>query len=119
MLEEQANLDRVRFDQLPCRLEVSRRQGVVYCLRNEAVALVSMAGQAMQVPGPVGRSLMKAAAQHVGEQMVIALPPPFGVEGNHEQVRLLQMRQERLAILATSDCVTERTRESVEDRCIE
>ena len=55
-------------------------------------------------------------AQVVGEQAVIAVPVPLGVEGDQEQVGALGLGHQRLGVLATGECPAQPSVEAVSDR---
>ena len=89
----------VLFDHRRCPLEILGSHGMDHGLFQGALALVPPAGAAVQLADLFGRSaLSQRALQQVGEQVVIAIPPPFVVEGHHEQVGSLQMGQDGLAV---------------------
>ena len=68
-------------------VEVPRRQGVPDRLLGQLVALVPLAGALVQQRNQVGLLAEQARPQHVGEQVVVAVPLPPVVQGDEEEVR--------------------------------
>ena len=74
-------------------VEVLGGQGVPYRLLGQVVALVPPAGALVQQRNLVGLLAEQARSQHVGEQVVVAVPLPAIVQGDEEQVGALQGRR--------------------------
>ena len=83
-------------------------------------AVVPAAGPAMQ-PGDVAGALVEqVGAQHVGEQVVVAVPAAVVVERDDEQVLPLQRLEHRPARpVRAGDGVAQRPGQPVEDRGVE
>ena len=73
-------------------------------------------GAARRALGPLGEQVR---AEHVGEQVVVAVPAPLVVERNHEQVPALQRLQHLAARRRPGDGVAQRAGQPVEDRGVE
>ena len=54
--------------------------------------------------------------QHIGEEMVIAIPLALIVERNDEEIAALQSFQHRFAILLPGDGITQRAAQPIENR---
>ena len=67
----------------------------------------------------VGSALLQVAAQHLGKQVVVAVPAPLVVEGDHKQVRPVERFQHRLAPLLTRHRIAERPAEALQDRGVQ
>ena len=65
--------------------------------------------------GNVGSALLQVAAQHLGKQVVVAVPAPLVVEGDHKQVRPLERFQHRLTPLLTRHRIAEWSAEAFQD----
>ena len=70
----------------------------------------------MQLRDQVGVLGEQACVQHVGEQVVVAVPGALGVQRDHEQVGALEVRQHRGAAGLPADRVAQGAGEPVEDR---
>ena len=80
-----------------------------------AVALVPRARPPVQVRDVVGLLVKQARAQHVGEEVVIAIPPAAVVERDQEQVPAIQRLQHGLAVVLAGDGVAQRAAQPVQD----
>ena len=69
----------------------------------------------MQLGNQCGFSLLQVAAQHFGKQVVVAVPAPLVVEGDHKQVRAIERFQHRLTPLLLHHGITERPTEALQD----
>ena len=76
----------------------------------------------MQEWQPLRLELLGTAAQHLGKQLVIAIPAPLPIERNQEQVLTLQLVQHQLAvggirrrIVAEQEGIAERAGQLIED----
>jgi hypothetical protein len=69
----------------------------------------------MQRGDDVGLLVEQARSQHVGEQVVVAVPPAAVVERDQEQVPPIESLQRGPAIGLTCDGIAQRTAEPVED----
>src|SRR5207249_1765901 len=104
------------FDQTGRSLKIRGSQRVLYGFSKQLVLLVPGAGPTMQFSHERGLSLLEAALEHLGKQVVIAVPNSRLVEGDHKQVRTIEGFQHRLAPLLAGDRITERTTEPLQDR---
>ena len=59
------------------------------------------------------------AAQHLGKQVMVAVPAPLVVEGDHKQVRPLERFQHRLAPLLLCHRIAEWPAEALQDACVQ
>ena len=80
------------------------------------LALVPGARPPVQVPHLVGPLVEQARLQHVGEEVVVAIPLAAVVERDEEQVRPVQRLQRGLAAVLPGDGIAQRTAQPVEDR---
>src|SRR6266545_1267891 len=55
-------------------------------------------------------------AEEIGEERVVAIPAAFVVERDQEEIGLLQIGQNRLAIVLLGDGIAERRAEAIENR---
>ena len=97
-------------------VEVPRRQRVPDRLVGQVVALVPLAGALVQQRDLLRLLAEQARPQHVGEQVVVAVPLPPIVQRDDEQVGALQGRDHLAAVVAAGDGVTQRSGEPVENR---
>ena len=91
-------------------------QGVPDRLLGQIVALVPLAGALVQQRHLVGLLAEHPRPQHVGEQVVVAVPLAPVVQGDEEQVGALEGREHLAAVVAAGDGVAQRPGEPVEDR---
>ena len=105
-----------QLDQVGRPVEVSRGQGVPDRLLGQIVALVPLAGALVQQRNLVRLLAEHPRPQHVGEQVVVAVPLPPVVQGDDEQVGALQRHEHLAAVVAAGDGVTQRPGEPVENR---
>ena len=108
-----------QLDQFRRALEVLGRQRVLDGKRPFAVLLVPVARPAVQRLHEIGLLVHQPGAQHVGEEVVIAIPTASVVEGDDEQVLAFQRLEHRLATALTGDRVAQRAGEQVEDRGVQ
>ena len=100
-------------------IEVPRSQSVPDRLLSRVMCLVPAAGAQVQQRNQVRRLGEQARAQHVGEQVVVAVPLPLVVQGHEEEVGPLQGPEHVVAVITAGDGVTQRPGEPVEDRCVQ
>jgi hypothetical protein len=67
------------------------------------VLLVPTTSPSVQLSNHRWLLLLQPTAQHLGKQVMVAIPVPLVIEGNQEQVAPLDMHQKRLAIGSPSD----------------
>src|SRR6266571_5738269 len=89
--------ERNRFDQVSSTSEIGGGQRVLYRFERQIMPLVPEAGTLMQFGHQQGLCLLQAPTQHVGKQVVVAVPAPLVVEGDHKQVRVVERFQHGLA----------------------
>ena len=114
-----ADRRRGQLHQVRRAVEVPRGQGVPDRLLREVVALVPLAGALVQQRNQVRLLGEQVRPQHVGEQVVVAVPLPPIVQGHEEQVGALQGDEQLAAVVAAGDGVTERPGEPVENRRVQ
>src|SRR6266853_2329858 len=78
--------------------------------------LAPATGATMQFGYQGGLCLLQAATQHLGKELMVAIPAPLIVERDDKQVRLLEPLQHGLAPLLLSYSVAERPAEARENR---
>src|SRR6266704_3058148 len=81
--------------------------------------LIPPAGTAMEFWYRVRLYLLQAAAQHLGKQLVVAIPPPFIIERDHEEIGMLNCLQHRLPTRLLRHRITEWSREAVQNAGVE
>jgi hypothetical protein len=64
----------------------------------------------------VGVGAAKLHAQQLAEEVVVAVPRATGVEGDEEEVRVLDVGQDARGVIGAEHCVAEGRGEAVEDR---
>ena len=74
---------------------------------------------AVQALHTVGLLAGEPSPQRVGEEVVVAVPPPLVVEGDDEQVRALEDREHVVSVVPAGERVTQRAGEPAEDRRVE
>ena len=96
-------------------VEVLGRERVPDRVRDEVVGGVPVAGPPVQVRHLVGVLGEQACVQHVGEQVVVAVPGALRVERDDEEVAALEVLQHPGAVGAAGDRVAQGAGEPVED----
>ena len=69
----------------------------------------------MELRHPIGLRLPQVRLQHLGEEMVIAIPLALVVERNDEEVAAFQSFQHRFAIFLVGDGIAQRTAQAIEN----
>ena len=110
---------RGQLDELGGALDVVAGHRVGDRLGRVAVRLVPVARPPMQLVDPVGLLVEQPCPQHVGEQVVVAVPEAAIVERDEEQVRPIELLEHRLAAAAAGHRVAQRPGEPVQDRGLE
>ena len=82
----------------------------------QPVLLVPGGGVAVQLRDPAGLFGLQAGAQQVGEQVVVAPPAAYLVQGQHEQSCRLNLLQQRLAAGTAGDRVAQRAGQPFQHR---
>jgi len=73
-----------------------------------SVALVPVARPTVERRDGVGRLVAQPRGQHVGKEVVVAVPATLVVERHHEQVGALEGFEHRGAVRITRECITQR-----------
>ena len=81
--------------------------------------LVPGARSPMQLVDPLGLLVQHPRPQHVGEEVVVAVPEAAIVERDEEEVRPIELLEHRLPAAATGHGIAQRPGEPVEDRGLE
>lgn len=97
-------------------VELVGGQGVRDGVLGQIVVLVPPAGALVQQRNLLGLLAEHARAQHVGEQVVVAVPLPPIVQRDEEEVGALKGHERAAPVVAAGDGVAERPREPVENR---
>ena len=105
-----------QLDEVGRPVEVPRSQCMPDRLLGQVVRLVPAAGPLVQLRSQVGLLGEQARPQHLGEQMVVAIPLPLVVQGDEEEVRPLQGHEHVAPVVAAGHGITQRPGEPVEDR---
>ena len=104
-----------QLDQVRRPLEILAGQRVADRLGPLAVLLVPVARPPVQLGDVVGLLVQQARPQHVGEEMVIAIPLAAVVERDQEQVPSLQRLQHGLAAVLAGDGIAQWAAQPVQD----
>src|SRR2546423_12024983 len=86
-----------------------------YCLGEALVLLVPPAGATMQGRDQRGGRLLQALAQGLGKQVMVAIPLPFVIEGDQEQVGTLQEVELCLAVTRCTNRIAQRSAQSIQN----
>ena len=113
-LAEQAD-DRA-LDQIGGVLDVAGVEGVPDRRHRLAGRVVPPGRPPVQRHDLLGPLLAQVAAEHVGEQVVVAVPLPAVVQAYDEQVRAVQQLQHRPPVARTGDRIAQGSAEPVQDR---
>src|SRR6478609_3836671 len=105
-----------RLNQAGGSVEVFARQRVPDCLGAVTVVLVPVAGTTVQVGHPGWLLIEEARAQHVGKELVVAIPAPAVIKRDEEEVPAIERLQHRRAALVTSNGIAERASQPTQDR---
>ncbi|HET9416625.1 MAG TPA: hypothetical protein VFP30_03710 [Candidatus Limnocylindria bacterium] len=73
----------------------------------------------MELPDPSRLLFVETRAQDVAKEMVVAVPLPPVVERHEEQVASIEGLKHGRRVVSTSNGVTDRTREPIEDRSLQ
>ena len=84
-----------------------------------AVFGVPPGGRTVQPVHTVGLLGGEPGPQRVGEEVVVAVPPPLVIEGDDEQVAALEDREHVLSVVPAGERVAQRAGQLVEDRRVE
>lgn len=95
---------------------MSRGEGVADGVLEAEPGLVPGTRAPVEVRHPPGCLGEQARLQHVGEQVVVAVPAAVGVERDEEQVVPLEAAEDPGGVGASGQRVAERTREALEHR---
>src|SRR5215470_9691226 len=90
----------VLLNQADSLLDSGDGQCMGYCLVEQLALLEPAAGSAVQFRNQGRVCLPQTGAQYLGKQLMVAIPLPFIVQGDQEQVAPLDVRQPRLAIVS-------------------
>ena len=104
-----------QLDQVRRSREVLRGHRVADRLGRLAVLLVPDARPSVQIGNVVGLLVQQVRLQHVGEEVVVAVPAAAVVEGHQEQVSPLQLGQLGLAAGLPGDGIAQRAAQPVQD----
>ena len=110
---------RGQLDQLGGPLEVMAGHGVGDRLGLIARRLVPGAGPPVQLVDPLGLFVGHSRPEHVGEEVVVAVPEAAIVERDEEEVRPIEPLEHRLPATATGDRIAQRPGEPVHDGGLE
>ena len=96
-------------------LEVMGGQRMLHRFDGQPVLLKPPASATMQLRHQLRLRLQQVAAQHLGKQVVVAVPTSLVLQGDYKQVRPLERFQHRLASLLACYCIIERSAEPLQD----
>src|SRR5690242_5365753 len=83
-------------------------QRMGHCLSVEPVLLVPVTGPAVQLRDQRRGCLLQPLAQHLGNQAMVAIPLPFVIEGNQEEIGPLQSVELCLTVVLCSHGIAQR-----------
>jgi hypothetical protein len=109
------NGERDRFDQAGCEFDIGNSQGVLHRFGRQIVLLVPGAGPSMQCGDQCRRGLLQVVAQHLGKQVVIAIPTSLVIKRDDKQVCPVERFQHALAPLPLCHRLAERSAQALED----
>src|SRR5437764_7395293 len=89
---------------------------MLYRFGGGPVLLVPGAGTAMQVGYPARFCLLQVAGEHLGKQVVVAVPSPLVIERDHKEIRFLERFQGCLSMFLTGHRLTEWSTEALQNR---
>ncbi len=101
------------FDQACGVLHIGNRQGMGHRLYEETVLLVPLAGVEVEVRNTCGPKLPQPTAQHLGKQVVVAIPLPPVIERDEEQIGPLHILQQCLTIITSAQSIIQRPAEAI------
>src|SRR6266487_1800058 len=104
----------VLFDQANSSLDIGNGQRIGYCFAAQLSLLEPLTGPAVQLRNQDRLCLPQTGAQHLGKQVMVAIPLPFIVKGNQEQVAPLDLRQPRLAIVSAAHGIAQGATEPIQ-----
>jgi hypothetical protein len=105
-----------QLDQVGRPIEVSRSQCVPDRFLGQVVALVPLARALVQQRDLVRLLAEHPRPEHIGEQVVVAVPLPPVVQSHDEQVGAFERHEHVAAVVAAGDGVTQRPSQPVENR---
>ncbi len=109
----------MHFEQRLHARPIGGRHGIGHGRVHGALLLVPGAGATVQLWRPFGVRCFQTSAQQVGEQAVVTVPLALLVQGDQEQIGLLQRRQGGRAVVAAGEGVAQRTGEALQDGGLE
>src|SRR5215467_9326413 len=89
----------VFFNEASSSVKIVGSQSMLYGFGDESVLFVPYAGATMQCGDERGFCLLQVAREHLGKQVVVAVPVPLVIERSHKQVRAFERFEHRLAPL--------------------
>jgi hypothetical protein len=102
------------LDQVRRPREVFGGEGVANGIGAEPVRRVPLAGAAMPSSNRARLLRQGVRSQHVGKEVVVAVPDPLVVQPHHEQVAAFQRVEQPGAILPAGDGVAQRPTQAIE-----
>ena len=108
----------VLYHESGCIFPIGRLKSMPCCLTQRIVSGQPFAGRALQSGDALRVDLAQALLQKVAEKVVIAVPVPLVVQGDHKEVRLLQLLQDRFALRSfPQHGITQGSAQALEDGC--
>src|SRR5258708_18299333 len=84
-----------------------------------AVTLIPVGSPVMQFGHVVGLALLQACAQEISEELVIAIPGMLLIQGDDEQVSLLQVQKPCLAACISGHLPAEGSIQAIQERGVQ
>ena len=114
-----AGLGQGALDEVRRVLDVVAGDRVCDRVIGAAVFGVPPSRRAVQTLHTVGLLAGEPGPQRVGEEVVVAVPPPLLIEGNDEQVGALEDREHVVSVVPAGERVAQRAGQLAEDRRVE
>src|SRR6266851_6544780 len=84
-----------------------------------AMTLIPLRGPVMKCTHKVGLALLQVCTQEISEQLVIPIPGMPIIQGDDEQVGLLQVRELRPAVLLSCQLLAEGSIQAIQQRSVQ
>ncbi len=113
VLAPSPHVRQAELDEIGGVLVIAAHDRVPNGIAKQPVFREPSAGCGVQLTDAVGMPGGQTGAQRVGEQVVVAIPPPLVVQRDDEQIPALKGLQHRLTVGTTGQRVTEAARHLV------
>ena len=116
VLAPSPHVRQAELDEIGGVLMVAAHDRVPNGIAQQPVLREPSAGRGVQLTDAVGIPGRQTGTQRVGEQVVIAVPPPLVVQRDDEQIPALKRLQHPLTVAATGQGIAESARHLIEHR---